>query len=103
MTLIVSYPGKFSKIVLIAIGICVLMSGTPVAALSLSNSSSGNYHGISYGYSVNLQQVSAYPVAGASETQGVSVLFFSPVLAAPDTRGPIYPQIPAQRCHYSKS
>jgi hypothetical protein len=94
MALNVSYPGKFSKIILIAIGICVLMSGTPVAALYLSNSNSGHYHGISYGYSVNLQSASAYPVAGTSESQGVSVLLFSPVLAGPKYQGTYLPSNP---------
>jgi hypothetical protein len=94
MALIVSYPAKFSKIVLIAIGVCVLISGTPVTALPLSNSNSGYYHGISYGYSLNLQSISAYPVAGTSESQGVSVLFFSPVLAGPKYHGTYLPTNP---------
>jgi hypothetical protein len=94
MALIVSYPGKFLKIVLIATGICVLMSGTSAAALSLSNSSSGYYHGISYGYSVKLQSASAYPVTGTSESQGVSMLVFSPVLAGPKYQGTYLPSNP---------
>jgi hypothetical protein len=81
MALNVRYPGIFSKTVILAIGICLMMLGTPVAALPLSNSISGNYHGLSYGYSINLQSTTGYPVFDTSESQGLSVTLFSPALA----------------------
>lgn len=58
-----------------------MMLGTPAAALSIPDSNSGNYHGLSYGYSINLQPSTAYPVLATSESQGLSVTLFSPALA----------------------
>ncbi len=94
MALNVSYPGIFSKIVIFAIVIFLLMFGTPAAALPISNSYSGNYHGISYGYAVNLHSTSTHPVIGTSESQGISLVFISPVLAGPGYRGNYLPVNP---------
>lgn len=94
MALNVSHPGIFSKIVIVSIVISLLMFGTPVAALPISNSYSGYYHGMSYGYSVNLQSTSTHPVIGTSESQGISVVFLSPVLAGPGYRGNYLPANP---------
>jgi hypothetical protein len=65
--------------------------GTPAAALPLSNSNSGNYHGLSYGYSINLQPTTAYPVLDISESHGLSVTLFSPALTGHGYRGSYLP------------
>ena len=74
------YPGIFSKTAVFAIVILALAFVTPVAASSVSNSNFWDYGGIAYGYSVNLQSTSAYPVIGNSGNLGISVGLFSPVL-----------------------
>ena len=58
------YPGIFSKTAVFAIVILALAVVTPVAASSVSNSNFWDYGGIAYGYSVNLQSTSTYPVIG---------------------------------------
>jgi hypothetical protein len=87
MVLDAVYPCVVRKRVILVIVIIMLTFGNTATALSLSNFNSGNFHGISYGYSVNLQSTSTYPVTTTSESQGVNVIVFSPVLAGPVYRG----------------
>lgn len=87
MALTTRYLGILSRSVIFAIVIFLLTLGTPAAAQSYPNSSSGYFHGISYGYSVNLKSTSTSPVIETSESQGISVFLFSPVLAGPEYRG----------------
>jgi hypothetical protein len=87
MALTTCYPGILSRSVIFAIVILLLTFGTPAAAQSFSNSSSGYFHGISYGYSVNLKSTSIPPVIETTESQGISVFLFSPALAGSGYRG----------------
>jgi hypothetical protein len=94
MALTTYNPGILSRSVICAIVIFLLTFGTPAAAQSFSNSNSGYFHGISYGYSVNLKSTSITPVIDTTESQGVSVFLFSPVFAGPGYRGNYLPANP---------
>jgi hypothetical protein len=87
LTLTTCYPGILSRSVIFALVIFLVTFGTPAAAQSFLNSSSGFFHGISYGYSVNLKSASTSPVIETTESQGISVFLFSPVLAGPGYQG----------------
>jgi hypothetical protein len=80
MALRIRYQGKWLKTVICAVCIFVLTFGTPAAALSLSHYNSGSYHGMSYGYSVNLQSPFTSPVTVTSESTGISLGLFSPII-----------------------
>ncbi len=88
------YPGIFSKTAVFAIVILALAVVTPVAASSVSNSNFWDYGGIAYGYSVNLQSTSTYPVIGNFGNLGISVSLFSPVPAGSGYRDNYLPVNP---------
>jgi hypothetical protein len=94
MALTTSYTGVLLRSVIFALIIFLLTLGTPAAAQSFSDSNSGYFHGISYGYSVNLQSTSINPVIETTESQGVSLFLFSPVFPGPGHRGNYLPANP---------
>jgi hypothetical protein len=94
MALNTRYPGILTRSVIFAIVIFLLTFGTPAAAQSFSNSNSGIFHGISYGYSINLKSTSVNPVIETTESQGVSLFLFSPVLDGSGYRGYYLPANP---------
>jgi len=102
MALNIRYPGIFSKTVIFALVIFLLTFGTPVAALSLSNFNSGYYHGISGGYFVNLHSTSGSPVGGITESQGINMSLFSPVLITSGYRETYQPANPATKSAFFK-